>query len=95
MKEFETPEIKEIKLQDLNRADECIKVSVCRYQELLDAETRLDAIVDYLNLSAIAHSIGEISHFTSHLQENSAVTLALSTYNLHLFFIPFAKKEIE
>lgn len=45
MKKFETPDIK---LLDLNRADECIKVSVGRYQELLDAETRLDAIVDYL-----------------------------------------------
>lgn len=48
MKEFATPEIKEIKLVTDNRADECIKVPVCRFQELLDAETRLDAIVDII-----------------------------------------------
>ena len=72
MKEFEKPEIKEIKLQDLNRADECIKVSVCRYQELLDAETRLDAIVDYLK--------GKLGKYTSVEEKDVLIIAGYASY---------------
>lgn len=72
MKVFETPEIKEIKLQDLNRADECIKVSVCRYQELLDAETRLDAIVDYLK--------GKLGKYTSVEEKDVLIIAGYASY---------------
>lgn len=77
MKEFETPEIKEIKLQDLYRADECIKVSVCRYQELLDAETRLDAIVDYLK--------GKLGKYTS-VEEKDVLIIAGYASYVNAFF---------
>ena len=46
-KEFEFPEIREVKLVPDNHADEFIKIPVVRYEELLDAETRLDAIIDF------------------------------------------------
>ena len=45
-KEYVTPEIKEIKLVEDNHADEFIKIPVSRHEQLLDAETRLDMIVD-------------------------------------------------
>lgn len=77
MKGFETPEIKEIKLQDLNRADECIKVSVCRYQELLDAETRLDAIVDYLK--------GKLGKYTS-VEEKDVLIIAGHASYVNAFY---------
>lgn len=81
MKVFETPEIKEImkkfetpdiKLLDLNRADEYIKVSVCRYQELLDAETRLDAIVDYLK--------GKLGKYTSVEEKDVLIIAGYASY---------------
>lgn len=72
MKEFETPEIKEIKLQDLNRSAECIKVSVGRYQELLDAETRLDAIVDYLK--------GKLGKYTSVEEKDVLIIAGYASY---------------
>lgn len=72
MKEFETPEIKEIKLQDLNRADEYIKVSVCRYQELLDAETRLDAIVDYIK--------SKLGKYTSDAEKDVLIIAGYAAY---------------
>lgn len=45
-KEFEFLEIREVKLVPDNHADEFIKIPVSRHEQLLDAETRLDMIVD-------------------------------------------------
>ena len=47
-KEFITPEIKEVRFVEDNHADEFIKIPVSRYETLLDAETRLDMIVDII-----------------------------------------------
>lgn len=47
-KEFVTPEVKNIILSNDNHADEFIKIPVVRYEELLDTETRLEAIMNII-----------------------------------------------
>ena len=47
-KEFITPVIKEVRFVEDNQADEYITIPVARYETLLDAETRLDMIVDII-----------------------------------------------
>lgn len=69
MKVFETPEIKEI-MKKFETQD--IKVSVCRYQELLDAETRLDAIVDYLK--------GKLGKYTSAEEKDVLIIAGYASY---------------
>lgn len=46
-KEFITQEIKEVRFVEDDKADEYITIPVSRYETLLDAETRLDAIIDF------------------------------------------------
>ena len=59
-KEFEFPEIREVKLVPDNHADEFIKIPVVRYEELLDAETRLDVIVDFMKSGLFVEDLRKV-----------------------------------
>lgn len=76
-KEFEFPEIREVKLVPDNHADEFIKIPVVRYEELLDAETRLEAIMniikdDFENAkypTELGRAVLLIAGYTSYFEE--------------------------
>lgn len=77
-KEFVTQEVKNIILSNDNHADEFIKIPVVRYEELLDAETRLEAIMniikdDFENAkypTELGRTVLLIAGYTSYFEEH-------------------------